>query len=199
MISLKSAARGERGLAFTDHSGGCPAAVGGDHSLSSMMCIKFCFVCFHLKPTGQRDKIARGSFSYNDKQGSRGLEAGIEWVCSSVISWGLKHLLLAFHFQKKTSAKTLLSELEFRPQGLSDWPNSHTQVYGQCELGKRTLILLWKVQYVHFSSSSIYESHGEHCSQGTYGAAGSSKAVKVLFLYEDVKHDKCHFPSVGWK
>lgn len=41
------------------------------------------------------------------------------------------------------------------------------------------------------------QSHGEHCSQGTYGAAGSSKAVKVLFLYEDVKHDKCHFPSVG--
>lgn len=105
MISLKSAARGERGLAFTDHSGGCPAAVGGDHSLSSMMCIKFCFVCFHLKPTGQRDKIARGSFSYNDKQGSRGLEAGIEWVCSSVISWGLKHLLLAFHFQKKNICK----------------------------------------------------------------------------------------------
>lgn len=198
MISLKSAARGERGLAFTDHSGGCPAAVGGDHSLSSMMCIKFCFVFVCLfsfetyRTEGQNSQRVFFFFF-------RGLEAGIEWVCSSVISWGLKHLLLAFHFQKKTSAKTLLSELEFRPQGLSDWPNSHTQVYGQCELGKRTLILLWKVQYVHFSSSSIYESHGEHCSQGTYGAAGSSKAVKVLFLYEDVKHDKCHFPSVGWK
>lgn len=119
MICLKSAATGERRLAFTDHSRGCPAALGGDHSLSSMMCIKFFFFFPNLKPpTGQRDKIARGSFSYNHKQGSRGLEAGVEWVCCYLM--GLKTSAADLSLPKKTSAKTLSSELEFCPQGLSD-------------------------------------------------------------------------------
>lgn len=59
--------------------------------------VLWCAKGYFKAPTGQRDKMARGSFfSENGKQGRQGLEKSVEWV--AVISWGLKHLALAFHF-----------------------------------------------------------------------------------------------------
>lgn len=52
---------------------GCPASVGGDHTLSSMMCIKFFFYKPHI---GQRGEIARGPFISDKQTGKPGARGG---------------------------------------------------------------------------------------------------------------------------